>query len=359
MKIFYAVQATGNGHISRAIEILPHLQEYGEVDIFLSGSNYGLKSNLPIVYRSKGLSLKYQTDLGQIDLIETLKSISFRKIWNEAKFLPVEKYDLVINDFECITALACRLKKVKSVHFGHQASFASIKVPRPQKKETIPEWIFRNYAKSSYNFGLHFKPYDKHIFTPIIRKSILESEVKDLGHITVYLGQYNSTKILSSLQSIKDQKFEVFSNDITEPRTENNIRLLPISQDLFVKSLINCHGIITGAGFETPAEALYLGKKLLVIPLKGQYEQLCNAEALKEFDVPIVQELNEKFDSNFSSWINSSQKSLTLHTSTKEIIQKVVESTIPAVIQQLPIPSEKDIFEMNIPFINNKINLEG
>ena len=36
MKIFYAVQATGNGHISRAIEILPYLRKYGEVDIFLS-----------------------------------------------------------------------------------------------------------------------------------------------------------------------------------------------------------------------------------------------------------------------------------------------------------------------------------
>jgi len=38
MKILYAVQATGNGHIARAIEMMPHLQKYGEVDVFLSGS---------------------------------------------------------------------------------------------------------------------------------------------------------------------------------------------------------------------------------------------------------------------------------------------------------------------------------
>jgi uncharacterized protein (TIGR00661 family) len=359
MKIFYAVQATGNGHISRAIEILPYLQEYGEVDIFLSGSNYSLKSNLPIAYRSKGLSLKYQTELGQIDILETLKSISIRKMWNEAKFLPVEKYDLVINDFECITSLACRLKKVKSVHFGHQASFSSKKVPRPKKREQLPEWIFSNYAKSSSSVGLHFKAYDKNIFTPIIRKSILEAEVQDFGHITVYLGQYNTTKILSSLKSIKDQKFEVFSSDIKEIRIENNIKLLPISHDLFVKSLVNCHGIITGAGFETPAEALYLRKKLLVIPLKGQYEQLCNAEALREFNVPVVSELNESFITAFTNWMNEKHKHLSLFAGTKEIIQYVVESTIPEALQQLPIQEEKDIFEMNLPFINNRINLEG
>jgi len=43
--------------------------------------------------------------------------------------------------------------------------------------------------------------------------------------------------------------------------------------------LINCSGVITGGGFETVAEALYLNKRVLTIPIKGQYEQECNAEA--------------------------------------------------------------------------------
>jgi spore coat polysaccharide biosynthesis predicted glycosyltransferase SpsG len=44
MKIFYAVQATGNGHISRAMELLPYLERYGQVDIFLSGANNSLQT---------------------------------------------------------------------------------------------------------------------------------------------------------------------------------------------------------------------------------------------------------------------------------------------------------------------------
>ncbi|TAH01036.1 MAG: glycosyl transferase, partial [Sphingobacteriales bacterium] len=64
MKIFYAVQATGNGHISRAMELLPHLQQYGTVDIFLSGANSSLPSTLPVTYRSKGLSLFYSNSGG-------------------------------------------------------------------------------------------------------------------------------------------------------------------------------------------------------------------------------------------------------------------------------------------------------
>jgi len=39
---------------------------------------------------------------------------------------------------------------------------------------------------------------------------------------------------------------------------------------------------------ETPAEALFFKKKLMVIPMKGQYEQLYNAECLKQLGVPII-----------------------------------------------------------------------
>ncbi|MFX6743247.1 glycosyltransferase family protein, partial [Acinetobacter baumannii] len=85
--------------------------------------------------------------------------------------------------------------------------------------------------------------------------------------------------VQQSLQHVKDIKFEVFSKKRKEKETIGNISFIPINNNAFNKSMINCTGIITGAGFETPAEALYLGKKLLCLPIRGQYEQLCNAAA--------------------------------------------------------------------------------
>ena len=64
MKIFYAVQATGNGHVSRAIELLPYLREYGQVDVFLSGNNANLQVDLAPKYTSKGWSLHYGANGG-------------------------------------------------------------------------------------------------------------------------------------------------------------------------------------------------------------------------------------------------------------------------------------------------------
>jgi hypothetical protein len=61
---------------------------------------------------------------------------------------------------------------------------------------------------------------------------------------------------------------------------------------LYYKSLASCEGLITGGGFESPAEALYLGKKLMVIPMKGQYEQQCNAAALTDMGVSVRKDLD-------------------------------------------------------------------
>jgi uncharacterized protein (TIGR00661 family) len=54
-----------------------------------------------------------------------------------------------------------------------------------------------------------------------------------------------------------------------------------------------CDIVVTAAGFETPAEALVLGKKLVVVPIEGQYEQACNAAALGRMGVKVVGSLSE------------------------------------------------------------------
>ncbi len=70
---------------------------------------------------------------------------------------------------------------------------------------------------------------------------------------------------------------------------------------------MNCRGVLCGAGFETPSEALYLKKKLLVIPMKNQYEQQCNAMALKEIGVPVIYDFNIKSIKKLKDFTNNIQ----------------------------------------------------
>ena len=319
------MQATGNGHIARAIELLPFLQQYGTVDIFLSGSNSNLQNNLAIKYRSKGLSLLYHRN-GGLDYWKMLREISLVNAYKDAKQLPVEKYDLVINDFEALTSLACKIKRIPSIGFGHQASFQSSQTPRPFKKDMAGEFILQKFARCSAYIGLHFDQYDDFIFNPIIKQEILQASPKDHGYITVYLPHYADEIIAAQLHQLKDIRFDVFSKKVKQPTTDKNITFIPVNNNAFNKSMIYCTGIITGAGFETPAEALYLGKKLLCLPIKGQYEQLCNAEALKQFDVPVLNTIDDYFTGTIKNWLNSMQlKPLQLTHSTAAIVDYVIE----------------------------------
>jgi uncharacterized protein (TIGR00661 family) len=305
MKILYAIQATGNGHLSRAAQIIPYLKYYGQVDTFLSGSNLTLSPGFDVTYRSSGLSLFY-SQCGGISFSKCFLKNSIIRAYKDANQLPVEKYDLVINDFDFITSRACNIKNIKSIHFGHQASFQSDRTPRPAYKSQWGEYVLKHFCKSDKAVGLHFQNYDSFIFDPIIKQSVLNSIPQDLGHITIYLPSINASKLEPQLLSLKDYSFHFFTSAVKWTTVKGNITYIPIKDDLFVNSLVNCHGLITGGGFETPSEAIYLQKKLLCIPISNQYEQLCNATALQKMGIPVVFDFKiQDFTSLFQQWIKT------------------------------------------------------
>ncbi len=327
MNIFYAVQATGNGHISRAMELLPYLQQIGNVDIFLSGDNSHLPLDAPVRFRSKGISLFYNCR-GGLDYWKIWNDLKPLRVKKEIRDLPVENYDLVLNDFDYITSAACARKKIPSIHFGHQASFQSPCCPRPAVKNLAGEWLLKKYVKANHLIGLHFKSYDDFILPAVVKKEILEATPADHGYITVYLPSYCEQQLHAVFSTLPGFRFEVFSKECTHPCEAGNIQFKPVNKKMFNQSLINCHGLITGAGFETPAEALHLGKKMIVIPIRGQYEQACNAAALQEMGVTSLSAIGSSFTSVFLNWIeDDSQPRVNYSGSSKACIEQILQIT--------------------------------
>ena len=184
----------------------------------------------------------------------------------------------------------------------------------------------KQYAASTGYVGLHFNAYDDFIYSPVLKKEVIEAEPVNDGHVTVYLSHYSDDVVLQALQQVRDIRFEVFSKKVKQPVRYSNVTLLPISNEGFTKSMIHSLGVIIGAGFETPAEALYLGKKLLVLPIRGQYEQLCNAAALQDFKVVVIDKIMGSFANEVRQWLET-QEVIPLHLShsTYEIVQVAVE----------------------------------
>ena len=93
--------------------------------------------------------------------------------------------------------------------------------------------------------------------------------------------------------------------------------------------MIRCYGIITAGGFETPAEAMYLNKKVMSIPIIDHFEQESNAVALKNMGVKVVEKIDEKFDHHFNHWINEMHPiKLELQYSTEELVDLLFKQAL-------------------------------
>jgi uncharacterized protein (TIGR00661 family) len=324
MKILYAIQGTGNGHLSRARDIIPLLQDKGELDILVSGIQADVELPYPVKYKFRGLSFIFGKS-GGIDLLATYRKSNLKKLYKEIKSLPIEEYDLVINDFEPVSAWACKMKHKECIGLSHQAAVINKKSPKPKKKDRLGKAILHNYAPVTQAYGFHFGAYDKNISTPVIRSQVRNATPENKGHFTVYLPAYDDKRIIKTLSEIKNINWQVFSKHSKTTYSEKNIHIRPIDNDAFITSMLNCTGILCGGGFETPAEALFLKKKLMVIPMKGQYEQQCNAAALQTMGVPVIKSLKKKHAGKIKDWATG-KFSITVNY--PNITEKIIDNII-------------------------------
>ena len=185
MKILFGVQGTGNGHLSRGHYIYNLLKKYSNnIDVLISGNNYSLKAKIPIKYKNKGITFFVQN--GKISYLKTLLNFDFITLYREQKKIPFKEYDLIITDFEPITAWGSRHYKIPSIHISHQASFVDKNVPRPKSKSIMSEYIMRYFCPADNYIGLHYKRYGNNISEPIISKNSFLT--KGSGKLSISVG---------------------------------------------------------------------------------------------------------------------------------------------------------------------------
>jgi len=300
MKILYSFQGTGNGHVARAQEIVPILKKYASVDTLISGHQSQLKADFDVNFQYRGVSLLYNKTGG----------LSYRKTFTENNFLgaikdiqeiELSKYDLIINDYEPLTGWACQLKKLPMIELSHQASMLFKETPKPEKKDLLGDLILKYYVPSKRRIGFHFENYHPQIKKPVIRHKIRNLNPEKKGFYLVYLPSFSDENIMKVLKQIPVE-WKVFSKYSRLQFRENNVEIFPIDELQYLKAFENCEGILCNAGFESPAEALFMDKKLFVIPIHNQYEQECNACALDKMGIPNSKVLESQ---EIRNWVNS------------------------------------------------------
>lgn len=326
MRILFGIQATGYGHITRARAIIPYLQHYGEVEILLSGYHNKLELSYQSVRRKRGIGFTYDR-FGRISILDSFRQLRLSRFITDIRSVHPYDYDLIISDFEPVTAWGARLAGKNCLGLSHQAAFLSSKTPRPLQRSSLGELIFHHYAPVTNALGFHFLRYDDWIEPPVIRQEVLELHPKDHGHVSVYLPAFSHATLTGILRKVPEIEWEIFAPDCDMVRRIKNVTVMPISFDGFLKSLETCHAVLCGAGFETCAEALYLGKKLLVIPVGYQYEQRCNAAALKEMGVMNLEALSEESVNLLRHWVHNDTGATTLPAicDVKQLVNRIVK----------------------------------
>lgn len=296
MRILYGVQGTGNGHITRARVMAKALRKQDvDVDFVFSGRQQQEYFDMEIFgdYRTyRGISLA--TEHGKVSNYQTVKKLRLLQLYKDIKSIDLSDYDLVLNDFEPITAWAAKNAankghKVPVVNISHQASFIHQNVPT-KNMSWLDKRLLKNIAPADINLGVHWYHFGQTILPPFIEQHKSQCHDKVLNDVLVYLPFENLKEIIEVLNGHHRQCFVVYHPDVKEELDFAAVKLRKPCRDGFLHALHSCSGVIANAGFELSSEALTLGKKLLLKPLQGQFEQSSNAETLSQLGLASVME---------------------------------------------------------------------
>lgn len=287
MKILYGVQGTGNGHITRARAMARHLKAAGaDVDYLFSGRPAEQYYAMECFDSWRCLpGLTFAVEKGRINPLATIFNSRPVRLIHDIRSLSLDDYDLVISDFEPITAWAARTQKKESLGIGHQYAFDH-DVPK-QDDNLVSRTIMNSFAPTHHRVGLHWYHFQQAILPPIV--DVIDGPVTgDKNTILVYLPFEDQQDVISLLAQFPQYRFLFYGGKAEQEFSIDNITCKPPSRDGFQKDLLACSGVICNAGFELASEAISLGKKLLVKPVSGQMEQVSNALALEQLQLGVA-----------------------------------------------------------------------
>ena len=213
MKILYGIQGTGNGHITRARAMASAFTQIGaDVDYFFSGRPSDKYFDMSVFndYQTRE-GFTFAIDNGCVNKLETIKNVKIKQFIHDVRAIDLSRYDLVINDFEPITAWAAKFAKIPCIGISHQASFLSANVPS-QNASFMTRLGLKLFAPADVYLGVHWFPFSESIIPPFIEP--VSSWQKDQyveNKILVYLPFEAPNEIIALLKSFPEFRILLLS----------------------------------------------------------------------------------------------------------------------------------------------------
>lgn len=281
MHILYGVQATGNGHISRARAMAKALSAYPDLEVtwLFSGRPKDHLFDMELFgdYQCRR-GLTFVTEGGSVKYWKTLLSNNYWVFLKDAMSLSLAEFDLVVTDYEPVTAWAGIIKKRSVIGIGNQYAFGE---HTPRNGSTFMQrTVMSRFAPAKRRVGLHWHPFDSATMPPILDLPDYES-YHESKYTLVYLPLEDQSVVTEWLNGFPGHEFIQYSADLKNDQ-QGNVTRRKASFERFKSDLAGSSGVICNSGFELISECLQWRKPVLTRPLTKQMEQLSNAAALEQ-----------------------------------------------------------------------------
>lgn len=230
--------------------------------------------------------LTFVTRRGRISHLATMLQLRFGEMERDIYAFDTAGLDLIVTDYEPVTARIGWLRDIPCIGIGHLYAFAHRSVP-VAGLNLFNRMVMKCFAPASIPLGLHWHPFDRPILPPTVSLEDFRQPANDGEHILVYMPFESVAEVVRTLHAVRGHRFRFYCR-VGAPREEGNVELRPFNREAFVADLIGCRGVIANTGFTFISEALHVGKKILTKPLTQQTEQESNALALERLGLGTV-----------------------------------------------------------------------
>lgn len=292
-KILFLVQGEGRGHMTQAIA-LAQLLPGAEIRVLVGRSP---ERSIPAFFTRAFPQLE---GFDSLNFAFDARQRSVNQLRTAAASLPqLPRYrrslrhvraairafapDLIVNFFEPLGSLASRGLGIPTVALGHQFLFEHPQTPFPRGHRLL-RLGFRAYLRfffghSDRKLALSAYPAASHgkivVVPPLLRAELfaLRPSSKHFALTYVVNRGYAADIGRWPLPTV------CFWDNPDAPHRLKQGRVLfhRIDDRAYLRFMAHCRCLVTTAGFESMCEAAYLGKPMVLVPVEGHFEQLCNA----------------------------------------------------------------------------------
>ena len=304
MKIFYGIAGEGLGHATRSRPLIQYLLKRHSVRIFAGGKAFVYLQRWFNVERIESMRLKYSEN--KMSALKTVVYNVLKSPWHFFSFLKVFSFmfrnppDVVVTDFEPWSAWSAIILRIPLISIqlpGHylppqpflrnKQSPAKIGLQKHNWWTSVTLWVVTTitipYADAvvipSF-FQIPLTDKRAQYVEPIIRNEIVKRKSVVGDNVLVYQTSGTYHELLRVLKQFPQQQFVVYG--FAKMGIEQNIVFKSFNEDEFFDDLCSSKAVITNGGISLMTEAVFLGKPVLSIPIRGHGEQLVNAFFLEK-----------------------------------------------------------------------------